>query len=114
MKKMFDMLCPAGEHCARKSKGEVCLMWHPSLAPCDSELSEVGRHKKLQDEEEMLVQLALKKSLEPVKVPCQFCGFSCEDQNELQIHQVNCSVIGNSKPRFAGQEETSVYPSKTW
>ena len=81
-------------------------MWHPPLATFDGneeKAPEVGKDKKLQDEEERLIQLALKKSLEPVKVHCQFC--KVELDNHEQVHHLNCVAIETTKLTFAEQDE---------
>ena len=72
-------------------------MWHPPLANHSSD--------KQKDEEDKLVQLALKKSLEPVKVGCYGCKEEFDDQDQLQIHQLDCNEIGNSGPTCGQQED---------
>ena len=86
---MEQMQCPSGEHCLRKERGDTCLMWHPP-AVSNLENTETGNTSS---EEERLLQLAIKKSLQPQMIYCQFCGREVDSRDDLQLHQMKCEVI---------------------
>ena len=73
-------------------------MWHPPLVTSGG--NNRNEDKKLRDEEERQVQLALKKSLEPEKVHCQFCETEVETRDQLQDHHLNCVAIETTKLTF--------------
>ena len=81
---MFNVQCPAGEHCLGLRRGKTCLMWHPP--------------SKEDDEEKNQIKLAIEKSLQPERIICQFCKAQVENMDELQIHRINCNVIEQSEP----------------
>ena len=85
---MQKIQCPAGEHCLEMNKGGVCLMWHPSSATKKSK-GHANKDQNLQDEEDEMLQLALKKSLEPPKIYCNFCKVEFESTDGLQLHHMD-------------------------
>ena len=83
---MEHMQCPSGEHCPKKERGDICLMWHPPSTPNPDTI----KQSDAKTEEERLVQIALKRSLEQ---QCQFCQVFLGSKIDLQIHQLECKIV---------------------
>ena len=62
-------------------------MWHPPSVPIEE------GNFNTNSEDERQLQLAIKKSLEPQKYSCQFCKVEVASKDDLQLHQLNCTVI---------------------
>ena len=93
--KMDRVQCPAGEHCTKKERGDICLMWHPPSKPSTTEQSNLLSDQTYseQAEEERLVQLAVMQSLEDQKLHCQFCKSEVSCMDDLHLHQLDCTKM---------------------
>ena len=103
---MDKTLCPSGEHCLRRERGDTCLMWHPpakhTAAMKITEKATTEENGEQRAEEERQVQLALKMSLKEQKITCQFCKTEVESHDNLLIHQLKCEEM--EKTGFSEEE----------
>ena len=74
---MYQMQCPAGEHCLRKESG-VCLMWHP--ASSTSRLSGDSLPEIVEVSTQVLVEQTLEDSRQDLRI-------DAPSKTDIEIHE---------------------------